>query len=139
MMRQTEIPEKKGTQYDPVWVDSKVDLLLGIMAAKIPQLGLYMASHMNKDKEYVRGLVVRYFTDMHAFAFSQIKNVVRNTMTQENHDFSRESIKKIVVDLEKEFGAALPELGIESDTTIDAFVLNQCRWFSTNFRFKETA
>lgn len=134
-----ETPEKKSTQYDMVWVDAKIDILLGLIAAKLPQLGIYVASLLNKNKDVLRQIIIKYYTDMHAYTFSQIKNVVRNTMTPDDHDFSKEAIKSIVVDLEKEYGSALPELGIESDAVIDAFVLNQCRWFSNNFRFKETA
>lgn len=139
MTRTIETPEKKSTQYDMVWVDAKIDLLLGLVAARLPQLGIYLASLLNKNKDALRQIIIKYYTEMHAWTFSQIKNVVRNTMTPEDHDFSKDAIKSIVVDLEKEYGAAIPELGIESDTVIDAFVLNQCRWFSANFRFKETA
>ena len=139
MTRTIETPEKKSTQYDMVWVDAKIDILLGLVAARLPQLGIYLASLLNKNKDALRQIIIKYYTEMHAWTFSQIKNVVRNTMTPEDHDFSKDAIKSIVVDLEKEYGAAIPELGIESDTVIDAFVLNQCRWFSANFRFKETA
>ena len=142
-MRQTqkyEIPEKKNqTQYDPAWINSKVDILLGLVASRMSQMGIYLAGLLNKNQDILKQIVTKYFTDMHAYCFSQIKSVVRNTQTPDKPDFSRETIRKIVVDLEKEFGAALPELGIESDPTIDAFVLNQCRWFSQNFKFKENA
>lgn len=139
MTRTIETPEKKSTQYDMVWVDAKIDILLGLVAARLPQLGIYLASLLNKNKDALRQIIIKYYTEMHAYTFSQIKNVVRNTMTPQDHDFSKDAIKSIVVDLEKEYGAAIPELGIESDTVIDAFVANQCRWFSANFRFKETA
>ena len=139
---QIETPEKTKLPYDLAWIDQKVEILLSIITTRIPILGLWLTHGiMSKPeyREYMRQVVVRYFTEMHKYVFDNIKSVVRNTMTSEDHDFSKEAIRSIVEDLSKEYGAALPELGIEPSATIDAFVLNQCRWFSSNFRFKETA
>lgn len=144
LAQKVEIPEKgrEKLPYDTAWIDQKVEILLSIITTNIPVLGVWLTNGiMSKPeyREYLRKVVVRYFTEMHKYVFDNIKSVVRNTMTEETKDFSKESMKKIVVDLESEYGAGLPQLGIEPSTAIDAFVLNQCRWFSANFRFKETA
>ena len=143
MTRQVmETPEKTKLPYDTAWIDQKVEVLLSIITTRIPILGLWLTHGIMSRpeyREYMRQIVVRYFTECHKYVFDNIKSVVRNTMTEETKDFSKETMKKIVNDLECEYGAALPELGIEPSVTIDAFVLNQCRWFSNNFKFKETA
>ena len=139
-----EMPEKNKEKlpYDTAWIDQKVEVLLSIITTRIPLFGLWLTRGLMarpEYREYMREVVVRYFTEMHKYVFDNIKSVVRNTMTAETKDFSRENMKKIVIDLEKEFGAALPEMGEEPSVCIDAFVTNQCRWFSQNFKFKETA
>ena len=139
-----ETPENNQEKYpyDTAWIDQKVEVLLSIITERIPLLGLWLTRGLMAKPEYrdyMRKLVVRFYTEMHKYCFENIKAVVRNTMTAETADFSRESIKKIVVDLESEYGAALPQMGIEPSTCIDAFVINQCRWFSSKFQFKETA
>lgn len=143
MMRQIETPEKTKYSYDLAWIDQKVEVLLSIITARIPVLGLWLTHGIMarpEYREYMREVVVRYFTEMHKYVFDNIKSVVRNTMTEDTKDFSRENMKRIVMDLEKEFGAALPEMGEEPSVCIDAFVCNQSRWFSQNFKFsRETA
>lgn len=139
-----ETPEKNKEKlpYDTAWIDQKVEILLSIITTNIPILGLWLTRGIMAKpeyREYMRQVVVRYFTEMHKYVFDNIKSVVRNTMTAETADFSKENMKKIVVDLESEYGAGLPQLGMEPSTAIDAFVNNQIRWFSANFRFKETA
>lgn len=144
MIRQIETPEKNKEKlpYDTAWIDQKVEILLSIITTNIPILGLWLTRGLMAKPEYrdyMRQVVIRYFTEMHKYVFENIKSVVRNTMTAETADFSKENMKKIVMDLEEEYGAGLPQLGIEPSVTIDAFVNNQCRWFSKNFKFKEVA
>ena len=139
-IRQIEIPEKKvivksDLPYDTAFLDQKADLLLGLLSSRLPILGLWISQSLITNKDYLRKVCAKYYTEMHAYCFSQIKNVVRNTMSEADHDFSFDAIKSIVVDLEKEYGAALPELGIEPSTAIDAFVQNQVRWFSSSFKW----
>lgn len=142
MVRNIEVPEKKviaktDLPYDTAFLDQKVDILMGLFSSRVPILGIWVSQSLLTNKDYLRKVCAKYYQEMHAYCFAQIKNVVRNTMTEEEHDFSFDSLKKIVIALESEYGAALPELGIEPSTTIDAFVNNQVKWFSSSFKWNK--
>lgn len=142
-----EIPEKKVVKkqtstYPKEWLDTKLDILLGIIASKLPVIGITIVEKLLNTpqfKEILRERLVEYYQSAHAYAFEGLKRVVRTTMSKDSFDFSFDTFKDIVVDLEKEFCSNLPELGVEDEQTLTAFVKNQVNYYTKSWNWSYTA
>lgn len=143
-----EVPEKnvqvkkQNSPYSEEWLNSKLDILLGLVVSRLPVIGLTICQgHLDSPawNRVLKDKLISYYTDMHSYAFEGLKRVVRSTMTKEEHDFSYDTLKGIVVDLEKEFGSGLPELGIEDEPTLSAFVKNQVKYYTEKWNWSYAA
>ena len=137
MIRNVEVPEKKMVDkpkkynHSEEWLKQKVFILLTIIG-KIPYFGLELCK---TNKDLIMTWLDNYYSAMRQHAFSQVKNVIHNTMDKDNYDFSYEKVKQIVIDLESDYAKELPELGIEDDVSIAIFTKNQVNWLNNNFRW----
>lgn len=145
MNKSIEVPEAKTqvknqtTAYPREWLDKQVDILLGLIVTKLPIIGLTICqNHLDtpRYKALLRDKLSDYYLAAHQYAFTQLKNVIKTKMSPEDHDFSFETIRALIVSLEEEYCAALPELGIESDNVIDSFTKNQVAWLKKSFSWK---
>ena len=139
MTRTIETTEKTKLPYDVTFLDQKADILLGLVSTKVPVLGLWISQSLVTNKEYMRKVCAKYYTEMHSFTFNSLKSVIRSKMTQEDFPISYETMESLVTDLEREYGSALPEMGIEPESVLAPFISNQLKWYNNNFKFKETA
>ena len=136
-IRNIEIPEnqlnktKKQYNHSIEWLNQKVYILLTVIG-KIPFFGMELCK---TNKELLAQWLDTWYMNMRQYAFTELKKVIHDTMTPEDHDFSLEKIKEIVIGLEKEFGAEIPELGIEDASSLNMFCRNQKSWYEKNYRW----
>lgn len=138
-----EIPEKQVKKqtsvYSKEFIDSKLDILLGLIANRLPIIGMTIVEKLLNTpqfREILRERLVEYYQSMHQWVFSELKNVIRAEMSPEEHDFSYETIRALIVKLENEYGQSLPELQIEPESVISAFAKNQALWYQKNYSWK---
>lgn len=138
-----EIPEKQVKKqtsvYPKEFIDSKLDILLGLIANRLPIIGMTIVEKLLNTpqfREILRERLVEYYQSMHQWVFSELKNVIRAEMSPEEHDFSYETIRALIVKLENEYGQSLPELQIEPESVISAFAKNQALWYQKNYSWK---
>ena len=128
--RQIEIPEnhinKAKLSHNRDWLTLKVYTLLTIIG-RIPFFGQKLAQ---TNKENLLEWLDSFYTSAHQYAFERLKVIVRNTMTEEEKDFSVENFVNLITDLEKEFAAGgLEELGTEDSADILMFAKNQSKFY----------
>lgn len=145
MMRNIEVPEKnvqvkkQNSPYTEEWLNKQVDLVLGLIVDRLPILGLTICKgHLDSPawNQMLKNKIVEYYTEMHQWVFSELKNTIRSQMSPDEYDFSFETMKTLIVDLEKEYAKDLEELGIEPDSVISAFAKNQSLWYQKNFSWR---
>ncbi len=144
MMRQIantyETPESKMSQttsknpYPKEFIDTQVDLLLGLISSRIPVIGMTICQTLFATPSYreiLKKRLIEWYQSAHQYSFTELKNKVRATMSPDNCDFSFENLRKIVVELQNEFCRSIPELAqSEPSTVIDAFVKNQVKYYA---------
>ena len=145
IVKNYEIPEAKAqvkkqtSVYPKEFIDSKLDILLGLIANRLPIIGMTIVEKLLNTpqfREILRERLVEYYQSMHQWVFSELKNVIRAEMSPEEHDFSYETIRALIVKLENEYGQSLPELQIEPESVISAFAKNQALWYQKNYSWK---
>lgn len=77
-----------------------------------------------------------YFNTLHNYAYSNILNKVRETMSRESFDFRTERFKELIIELEKEvIPAGYEFLGIEPESVINYLAEKESYWFTNSFQF----
>lgn len=143
-----EIPEAKAqvkkqtSVYPKEFIDSKLDILLGLIANRLPIIGMTIVEKLLNTpqfREILRERLVEYYQSMHQWCFSELKSVIRSTMTKDDFPISLDTMKNLVEDLENEYAKSLPELGVEPPSVTAAFCANQQKWYNEHFKFSEVA
>lgn len=146
MMRNVEIPEnkvqtkKQNSVYPKEFIDKQLDILLGLIASRIPVIGEVIVENLFSTpqfKEILRQSLIEYYQDMHSYCFQATKSVVRSTLTKEDFPLSYETVREIVESLEKEYGKDIPELSVEPEMVLAPYIKNQKEWLNSRFRFSE--
>lgn len=86
----------------------------------------------------VEAIVTNHLYSLHDYAFENLKQRIHKTMSSDDHNFTTSNIKKVISELEEEYSQqdeCLRVIGIEPDSSIDAFAEGQVRWLNEHFQF----